>query len=411
MTSKVVLVGALDTKGEEYLFVKKILEDNNIETLTVNTGVLDEPLYTPEISADEVAKAGGSDLQTLILENDRGNAVAVMTKGAEVIMEQLCKKYQISGAFGMGGTAGTTVAASSMRALTIGIPKILVSTVASGNTRPYVGVKDITMMYSVIDIAGINPLSSKILSNAAHALSGMAMASNSATEQTSVKPMIGMTMFGVTTPCCTQIRETLEEKGYDVLVFHATGAGGMAMEELIRAGFIGGVVDVTTTELADELVGGVFNAGPDRLLAAGESEIPQVVSVGALDMVNFGPPETVPESFSNRQFYQHNPTTTLMRTTVAENRELGKQLGEKLSRSSSPVVVIFPKGGVSLLDTTGNEFDGPEQREALLFGIQETLRDNIPLIELEEDINHPSVAIKLSHTLMEMMETAKVKED
>jgi uncharacterized protein (UPF0261 family) len=410
MAGKVVLVGALDTKGEEYLFVRNILEKLNIETITVNTGVLGNPLYTPDISSDEVANAAGSDLQTLISENDRGKAVAVMTKGAKSIMEQLSKNHEISGAFGMGGTAGTTVAAASMQTLTVGVPKILVSTVASGNTRPYVGVKDITMMYSVIDIAGINQLSSKILSNAAYALAGMVEGSHSSSEEGQEKTMIGMTMFGVTTPCCTQIRETLEKKGFEVLVFHATGSGGMAMEELIRAGFIKGVVDATTTELADELVGGIFSAGPERLLAAGDVGIPQVVSVGALDMVNFGPPDSVPDQFSHRQFYQHNPTTTLMRTTAEENKKLGELLGEKLSKSKSPVVVIFPKGGVSMLDTAGNDFDGPEQREALLNGIKETLRDGIPLIELEEDINDSAVANKMSNTLLELITTTKVKE-
>ncbi|MBM7570130.1 Tm-1-like ATP-binding domain-containing protein [Aquibacillus albus] len=410
MAGKVVLVGALDTKGEEYLFVKNILENQNIDTITVNTGVLDEPLYTPEISSDAVARAGGSDLNTLVKANDRGKAVAVMTKGAKVIMEQLIDQEEVAGAFGMGGTAGTTVASSAMQAINVGIPKILVSTVASGNTRPYVGVKDIMMMYSVIDIAGINTLSSKILSNAAYSLVGMVQANKNGSVVNSDKPMIGMTMFGVTTPCCTQVRNKLEDLGYDVLVFHATGSGGMAMEELIRAGFIKGVVDATTTELADELVGGVFSAGPNRLLAAGECGVPQVVSVGALDMVNFGPPETVPDQFTDRQFYQHNPTTTLMRTTVQENKELGRQIGEKLSKSTSPVVVVFPKGGVSMLDKDGNDFDGPEQREALLLGMKETIRTDIPFIELEEDINDSVIANKMAETIHELMKTTNVKE-
>ncbi|MCT2534793.1 Tm-1-like ATP-binding domain-containing protein [Aquibacillus koreensis] len=410
MSGKVVLVGALDTKGEEYLFVKNILESQNIKTITVNTGVLDQPLYTPDVASDVVARAGGSDLNTLVKSNDRGNAVAVMTKGAKVIMEQLMDQEEVVGAFGMGGTAGTTVAASAMQALNVGVPKILVSTVASGNTRPYVGVKDITMMYSVIDIAGINTLSSKILSNAAHSLAGMVQGNKNESVVNNDKPMIGMTMFGVTTPCCTQIRNKLEGLGYDVLVFHATGSGGLAMEELIRAGFIKGVVDATTTELADELVGGVFSAGPDRLLAAGECSIPQVVSVGALDMVNFGPRETVPDKFSDRQFYQHNPTTTLMRTTVQENRELGRQLGGKVSKATSPVVVVFPNGGVSMLDTKGNDFDSPEAREALLQGMKETLRTDIPFIELEEDINDAVVANTMADKIHELIKATSLKE-
>ncbi|MCL7749934.1 Tm-1-like ATP-binding domain-containing protein [Halalkalibacter alkaliphilus] len=403
MSGKVVLIGALDTKGEEYLFVKNILEILKVETLTVNTGVIGNPVFSPDISSDEVARTGGSDLQTLINENDRGNAVAIMSKGAKLIMTKLVEEEDVIAVFGMGGTAGTTVVANAMQAVPIGIPKLIVSTVASGDTRPYVGVKDITMMYSVIDIAGINQLSSKILSNAANFLVGAA--SNSSTNKdVGSNKMLGMTMFGVTTPCCTQIREKLEDQGYEVLVFHATGTGGMAMEELIDSGYITGVIDVTTTELADELVGGVFSAGPNRLLAAGKAKIPQVVSVGALDMVNFGKPETVPKEFSDRQFYQHNPTTTLMRTTVEENEIIGRQLGEKLSKSESPVVVLFPLGGVSLLDTPGKDFNGPEQRNALLHGLKQTLRKDIPLLELDEDINHPHFADKVVKTFVKLME-------
>ncbi|WP_100405334.1 Tm-1-like ATP-binding domain-containing protein [Bacillus solitudinis] len=410
MGGKVVLIGALDTKGEEYLFVKNIFNKNNIQTLVIDTSVLDAPFFDPDISSNDVALAAGSDLQTLKLNNDRGKAISIMTMGAKLIIEKLSKEIQIDGVFGMGGTAGTTVAANAMQSLTIGIPKVLVSTVASGNTRPYVGVKDITMMYSVIDIAGINQLSSRILSNAAYALVGMVKNISNSYNYNTSKTMIGITMFGVTTPCCNLIREQLRDLGYDVLVFHATGAGGLAMEELIKSGFIKGVIDVTTTELADELVGGVFSAGPDRLLAAGEAGIPQVVSVGALDMVNFGSPETVPETYSDRQFYQHNPTTTLMRTTIEENETLGKRLGEKLSLSNSPVTVMFPKGGVSLLDTPGNEFNGPEHREALLKGIKLTLRKDIPLIELDEDINHPSVATIMTQTFLRLLE-GNLKED
>ncbi|WP_255654297.1 Tm-1-like ATP-binding domain-containing protein [Cohnella sp. REN36] len=354
MAKKAVLIGALDTKGEEFLLVKERLQACGLESFVIDTGVLGQPRFEADIPAASVAKAGEADLDRLRIENDRGTAVAAMARGAAAIVSELERQGEVAGVFGMGGTAGTTVAAASMQALSIGVPKLLVSTVASGNTRPYVGIKDITMMYSVVDIAGINKLSRSILSNAAHALAGMILHRGAVSEAEGEKATLGITMFGVTTPCATLVREILERRGYDSLVFHATGAGGLAMEELIRSGYIQGVADITTTELADELVGGIFSAGPERLEAAGKAGIPQVISVGALDMVNFGPPDTVPDKFRGRSFYRHNPTTTLMRTTVEENIELGRLVADKLNRTASNAVVVFPKGGVSLLSVRGH---------------------------------------------------------
>ncbi|MFD0676740.1 MULTISPECIES: Tm-1-like ATP-binding domain-containing protein [unclassified Paenibacillus] len=406
MGRKAVLIGAMDTKGQEYLFVKHTLEACGVETFVIDTGVLAEPLFQPDISADEVARAGGSSIDELRRVSDRGTAVAVMTCGAAHIIAELERNGVVGGVFGMGGTAGTTVAASAMQALPIGVPKLLVSTVASGNTRPYVGVKDIMMMYSVVDIAGINRLSRRILSNAAYALAGTIQQQEREQEIVDDKVTLGITMFGVTTPCATRVREKLEEEGYDLLVFHATGTGGMAMEELIKAGYIKGVADITTTELADELVGGIFTAGADRLEAAGITGIPQVVSVGALDMVNFGPPETVPIQFKDRKFYQHNPTTTLMRTTIEENSELGRILAEKLNVSQAPTVVVFPKAGVSLLDMDFKPFDGKKERQALYDGIKQHLRSDIPMIELEQDINDLAVAEVIADNLLRLMVSA-----
>ncbi|UCZ52876.1 Tm-1-like ATP-binding domain-containing protein [Bacillus shivajii] len=401
MGKKVLVIGTLDTKKDEFLYVKDILESNNQTVLLMNTGIYDTSI-PGDITSSEVAEAGGVSLQELRDKNDRGTAVATMTKGAASIVSTLLEENEISGIFGMGGTAGTTVAATAMRNAPVGLPKILVSTVASGNTRPYVGDKDITMMYSVVDIAGINGLSAEILKNAANALSGMVQGAEKGPKVES-KPMIAATMFGVTTPCVTKTRELLEDQGYDVLVFHATGTGGDAMESLIQDGFIEGVVDITTTEFADRLVGGIFSAGDDRLESAGKIGIPQVVSVGALDMVNFGPPETVPEQFKDRLFYQHNPTTTLMRTTVEENKQLGKLIAEKLNKAESKTVVILPKGGVSLLDKEGQAFEGNEQREVLYASIKENLNENIPYIEVEEDINDPSVSELIVKELLQFM--------
>jgi uncharacterized protein (UPF0261 family) len=410
MKKKAILIGALDTKGIEYQFVKQQIEQSGLETLVVDTGVLSVPYFDPDISSSEVANSGGVSLEELRVKNDRGTAVATMTKGVKEVMNQLLNEGVVGGVFGMGGTAGTTVVAAAMQNLPIGIPKLIVSTVASGNTRPYVGEKDVTMMYSVVDISGINSLSRTILSNAANALSGMIKASFVQEEVKDEKPMIGVTMFGVTTPCVTRVREQFERKGYDVLVFHATGSGGSSMEELIKAGYIKAVADVTTTELADELVGGIFSAGPNRLEAAGLANIPQVVSVGALDMVNFGVPESVPTQFKDRHFYQHNPTTTLMRTTVEENYQLGKILASKLNKSKAPTVLVFPKGGVSLLDREGEAFEGKEERKALYNGITENLNDHVRFIEVEDDINSPNVSTLITEQLLELLNSVEEGE-
>lgn len=403
MAKKAILIGTLDTKGLEFKFIKEILENSDVETIVIDTGVLGDPLFEPDISSEEVARAGGSSVEELRKKNDRGEAIAVMTSGISQVVNKLVEAGSVGGIFGMGGTAGTTVGAVAMRGAPIGIPKLLVSTVASGDTRPYVGVKDVMMMYSVVDIAGLNKLSRTILKNAANALSGMIKGLDSDISAEEDKTMLAMTMFGVTTPCATRVREILENKGFDVLVFHATGTGGMAMEDLIQSGFIKGVVDITTTELADYLVGGIFSAGSSRLEAAGKARIPQIVSVGALDMVNFGPIETVPQQFKDRLFYQHNPTTTLMRTTVKENEKLGQMLSEKLNKSSSPTVLLFPKGGVSLLDLPGKAFEGPEQRQALYNAIKKNLRPDIPMIETEKDINDPDTAELIANQFMQMM--------
>lgn len=409
MKKKVVLIGTLDTKEAEFLYIKNILESAGLETIMMNTGIY-ESAVAGDITNEEVARTGGADIVDLRNKNDRGTAVTAMTNGATAMIKKLLEEDNISGIFGMGGTAGTTVAAAAMRAAPVGLPKVLVSTVASGNTRPYVGEKDITMIYSVVDIAGLNILSSQILSNAGNAMVGMVLAKNEYKAQ-EAKPLIAATMFGVTTPCVTKTREILEGNGYDVLVFHATGAGGDAMESLIQDGFIKGVVDITTTELADSLVGGVFSSGPGRLESAGANGVPQVVSVGALDMVNFGAPETVPEKFANRKFYQHNPTTTLMRTTIEENGILGKTIAEKLNKSMSPTVLVFPKGGVSMLDKKDQPFEGKEERKVLYKAIKESLKSSINFIEVDEDINDLSVSELVAEELLKLINEDGVNND
>ena len=397
MAKTVGIVGTLDTKGIEFQFIKERIEASGTSTCVVNTGILGEPYFEPDVSAGEVAEAGGTSLQALQDGGDRGVAVAAMAEGAAKIIAQLQSDGKIDGVISLGGSAGTTIGTTAMRAVPVGVPKIMVSTLASGDTSPYVDTKDVSMMYSVVDIAGINSLSRQILANAAGAIVGMANAEVPPSED---KPLIGATMFGVTTPCVTKARELLEEAGYEVLVFHATGAGGRAMEDLVKGGFIVGVLDATTTELADELVGGVLSAGPDRLEAAGELGVPQVIAPGALDMVNFGPPDTVPEQFKDRTFYQHNPTVTLMRTTVAENAELGKIMGQKLSQAKGPTTVIIPKQGVSAIDQEGQPFYSAEAEAAWIENLKANLGDNVTLIEMDNHINDDAFAEKLVETLL-----------
>ena len=398
MAKTVCIVGTMDTKGIEFSFIKGQIESAGVSTCVINTGILGEPQLTPDISADEVAQAGGSSLQALRDEGDRGNSVAVMAQGAATLVAEKQAAGEIDGIISLGGSAGTTIGTTAMQAVPVGVPKIMVSTLASGDTSPYVQSKDICMMYSVVDIAGINRLSRQILANAAGAIVGMVNAE--VAEATADKPLIAATMFGVTTPCVTKARETLEDAGYEVLVFHATGTGGQAMEDLVKGGFLVGVLDVTTTELADELVGGILSAGPDRLEAAGQSGLPQVVAPGALDMVNFGPPDTVPDKFSDRLFYQHNPTVTLMRTTPEETAELGRIMARKLSEAQGPTTVIIPTQGVSAIDKTDQPFDSPEAREAWCENLKAHIGDNVTVIEMDAHINDDEFAAKLAETLL-----------
>ncbi|WP_413374982.1 Tm-1-like ATP-binding domain-containing protein [Alkalihalobacillus sp. 1P02AB] len=401
MSKKVVIIGSLDTKEAEFRYVDSILKKSGISTIIMNTGIY-ETTFEADISNKEVAAAGGVTLNELQRKNDRGLAVATMAEGASSFIQKLVNEQKVAGIFGMGGTAGTTVAATAMKKSPIGIPKLIISTVASGNTRPYIGEKDIMMMFSVVDIAGINSLSAQILKNGANALAGMVKGADIEVDVIK-KPMIATTMFGVTTPCVTKARKELEAKGYDVLVFHATGTGGDAMEALIQDGYIEGVADITTTEFADQLVGGVFSAGAQRLESAAMMKIPQVVSVGALDMVNFGPRDTIPEQFKERLFYQHNPTTTLMRTTVEENIQIGEIIAQKINQAPQSSVVVFPKGGVSLLDREGQPFEGTQQRESLYNSLKKNLNPDVRFIEVEEDINDPIVADLIVEQLLQLL--------
>jgi uncharacterized protein (UPF0261 family) len=399
----VLLIGTLDTKGTEFQYVRDLLRAAGVATLVLDAGVLQPPAFTPDIPREEVYEAAGVSFAAIQRAGDRGQAIAAAAKGAAQIAVDLHTRGQLDGVLGLGGSAGTTIATTAMRALPFGVPKLMVSTLASGQVRPYVGVRDILMLNSVVDISGLNRISRTVLANAAAAMIGMVQGSSVRNQQTEAKPLITATMFGVTTPCVEAARRGMEQADFEVLVFHATGVGGMTMESFIADGLIAGVLDLTTTELADELVGGILTAGRDRLTAAGLRGVPQVISLGALDMVNFGPPETVPEKFRARRFYQHNPTVTLMRTTPEENDALGKEIAHKASAARGPTTVLVPMRGVSALDAEGKPFWWPEADAALFQSLRNWMSPHVKLLELDLHINDPAFAELAVQMLREMM--------
>ncbi|WP_058991501.1 Tm-1-like ATP-binding domain-containing protein [Haloarcula sp. CBA1127] len=393
----VTIVGTLDTKGEEIGFARDVLRAQGVDVHIIDTGVVGDPEIDPDTAASAVAEAGGTTLGHLRDDADRGEAIEAMGKGAAAIVQQLHDSGDLDGVLGLGGSGNTSIATTAMRALPVGVPKVMVSTMASGDTEPYVGATDVMMLYSVADIEGLNQLSRKVIANAALAMVGMV--TNQPDIEIEDRPTIGISMFGVTTPCVQTAREYLEERGYETIIFHATGTGGKAMEDLVRQGVIDGVLDVTTTEWADELVGGVLAAGPDRLDAAAETGTPQVVSTGALDMVNFGPRDSVPEEFEERYFHIHNPQVTLMRTTAEENAELGEIIAKKLSAANGPTALYIPLGGVSMLDVEGEDFHDPDADTALFEALKTNLAESVELVEMETDINDEAFARALAEQL------------
>lgn len=396
----VYLLATLDTKGAEAALVRERLQALGVQAVVVDTGCLGEPAYPGDVTREQVFAAAGISLETLRQKHDRGAAVTHAAAGAAALIRAAFDQGRVHGVLALGGSAGTTIGTSAMRTLPLGVPKLMVSTLGSGQVRQYVGDKDILMFNSVVDIAGINRISRSILNNAAAAMAGMVR--DRAPVSADDRPLVAATMFGVTTPCVQHARAILEQAGYEVLVFHATGNGGQAMESLIAEGIIAGVLDITTTELADELVGGVLSAGPDRLTAAARRGVPQVVSVGATDMVNFGPPETVPERFRQRLFYQHNPTVTLMRTTVEENAKLGAEIGRKVAATCGPAAILLPQRGVSAIDREGEAFADPAAREALLNGVRRNC-GQIELLDLDLHINDQEFAEIAARKLLELM--------
>lgn len=402
----VYAVGTMDSKGQELAYVAEQVRAAGAGVITVDVGTLAEPTATPDVSRRDVADCHPDGEAAVLSHTDRGKAVTAMGEALACFLLREHAAGRVAGVIGIGGSGGTALVSPAMQALPVGLPKLIVSTVASGNTAPYVGASDITMMYSVVDVAGLNGVSRQVLANAAGAIAGMVLHPAAPSE---VKPTVGMTMFGVTTPCVTAVRQDLERRGFDCLVFHATGTGGRAMEKLVASQLIGAVLDVTTTEVADEVVGGVFAAGPSRFDVIFQRRIPCVMSVGALDMVNFGARDTVPESFHGRNLHVHNANVTLMRTTPRENRKFAAWIAEKINRFDAAVTLLIPEGGVSALDAPGQPFWDPEADWALFDGLesQVTPAPHRRIVRLPHHINDPAFAQALVDAFLEAQHGAR----
>lgn len=404
----VLLVGTLDTKAEEYAWLRERLREHGVGTCMMDVGSFSRsPLA--DVTSTEVITAAGEDPDELRAARDRGRSMTVMSRGAAVLARGFAQKGRIHGLLGVGGSGGSSVVGGVMQALPIGLPKLLVSTMASGDVRRYVGDVDATIMYSVVDIAGVNGVSAPILGNACAAIASMARAHEKRRSEPAGAdrpPVVAITMFGLTTPAADEARARLNELGYEVLVFHATGAGGRAMEKLVESGLVAGVLDLTTTELADELVGGVLSAGPDRLEKAGRMGVPQVVSLGALDMVNFGPRDTVPEKFDGRNFLVHNPTVTLMRTTPDEMAELGRMMARKLVAAAGPTRLYVPLRGLSGIDVEGGPFRDADADERLFDALREGLAGSgVAVVEKDQAINDPGFGLAMAEALHELIQS------
>lgn len=399
----VLLIATLDTKGAEAAFVRDRLGEAGLVVEVLDAGMRGPPAFAPDVSREEVCASADTTAGEVLRAGDRGRAIEAAVRGVAKLARERHGRGGVEGVFGLGGSAGTAVATAAMRALPFGVPKVMVSTMASGQVRPYVGVRDVVMVHSVVDLCGLNRVSRTVLAQAAAALAGMVRARYADEPRPAGRPLLGASMFGVTTPCVDAARRMAEAAGYEVLVFHATGTGGMTLESFAADGLFAGVLDLTTTELADELVGGVLSAGPDRLTAAALRGVPQVIAPGAVDMVNFGPPETVPGKFEGRRFYRHNPSVTLMRTTPEENDLLGRELAHKASASRGPAAVLLPLRGVSALDREGQPFWWPESDAALFQSVRNWISPNVKLFELDLHLNDPGFAEAAAGTLLGML--------
>lgn len=401
MKQAIYAIATMDSKGIELAYIAQCLRKAGASCVQVDVGTKDPATSTPDVKREAVAAHHPQGVSAVLGFDDRGLAVTRMSEALVRYITEEYKAGKVAGVIGIGGSGGTAVITPAMQALPIGLPKVMVSTMAGGNVTPYVGGCDITMMYSVVDVAGINAVSRTVLANAAHAIAGMVLHTPPTTP---TRTALGMTMFGVTTPCVNAVRNELESRDYDCLVFHATGTGGRAMEKLVASGMIKGVLDITTTEVADEVVGGVLPCGPARFEAILEARIPYVMSVGALDMVNFGAMETVPEQFRKRNLYVHNAQVTLMRTTADENRLFARWIAGKINRSRAPVTLLIPEKGVSMIDAPGQPFHDPQADAALFEELEKQLRQtpSRQIIRLPYHINDAGFATAVTNEFMKL---------
>lgn len=401
--AKIGVVGTLDSKGAEHVFVAEQIRQQGHVPVLIDVGTLSAPTVSPEISREAALAAAGLDLSDVLAGQDRGASVSAMATAAARFLPILCARHGLAGVISLGGSCGTAIASAGMRALPIGFPRVLVSTMAGGHVGHYVGTQDIVMIPSVVDVSGLNRISRLVLSRAAGAICGMVNVSPAAAAD---RPVIVASMFGNTTGCINAAVPLLERAGYEVLVFHANGTGGRTMESLIESGLVSGVLDVTTTELADELAGGVLSAGPERGFAAPRSGVPAIVTPGCLDMVNFGPPETIPERYSGRKFYVHNPQVTLMRTTAEECKRLGQMLAERINTSTGPVTVLLPLRGISVISAVGGPFHDAEADAILFSTLCNGLRRGIRVRDLDCEINSTEFAAACAEELLGNMGVA-----
>lgn len=405
MTKTIVLAGALDTKSTEYALVKRLIEAQGLQTLVVDFGIMGAPGFAPDVSREDVLAAGGGDLARFADGQHKDEAMRAASTGLAVVARRLYEEGKLQGILAMGGTGGTSVATAAMRTLPVGVPKLMLSTVGGGDVSAYSGTKDITFMPSIVDVSGINRISGTIYANAAGAIAGMVQVD--APQVQNDKPLVTASMFGNTTTCVDAARAVLEANNFEVLVFHSTGVGGHTMEDLIADGYIAASMDITTTELADYVCSGVFSAGGERCLAASRAGIPAVLVPGCVDMANFWGIDTVPDKYRGRNLYEWNPNITLLRTNVEENVQMGEMLAAAANAATAPVAIVLPLKGVSMLDSPGGRFWDPEADGACFDAIRQNLRSDIPVYELDHNINDPEFSQAVADTLMGLFDEAQ----
>jgi uncharacterized protein (UPF0261 family) len=398
----ILIIATLDTKGPETQYLKDLIQRSGFKALVMDTGILGAPPFEPDLSRDEVAQAAGTHIEELIRSKNKGRAIQAMAEGSKRVVQQLYREEKITGIIGLGGAQGTEIGTSAMRALPIGFPKLMVSTVASGYAQfgTYVGTKDLLMMHSVVDILGLNVFSRTILSNAAGAMMGMVK--RGAKIEKPEKKQIGMTIYGTTTPGCMVAKAYLESKGFEVVAFHPNGTGGRAMEEMVEEGILNGVLDMTTHELIDELVGGLHRAGPNRLEAAGRKGVPQVVVPGSIDFIVTGPASSLSPEYRNRKYIPHNPNITLVKTSPEEMRMVGKVMASKLNDAKGPTIVMIPLRGFSYPNRKGEAFYDEEGNRAFITILKENL-NAIKVIEIDAHINDPEFANEAAQTMEKLL--------